>query len=140
MTYMLVILHILDALLVLTFLVLEAFTSDKVPVSWLTVVALDGMAVLIFAVNLAIHRYITASRVVWVALCYLLELLTKGTSDDGLVYGGAALVAYALTISIVIVRSKFPKSEDQALKEVVVDSSDNSHKSGRDSDESMISA
>lgn len=113
-------LHVLDAALGLALIFLDGFLSGEVPVSWLTVIILDGIVVLLLVGDMSAYRCAYASRVVWVGLCYLLETLTKGLDDQVLVCGGAALLVYSFALSVTLLCTKSPERKPSELREVVV--------------------
>ncbi|GAQ87945.1 hypothetical protein KFL_003890160 [Klebsormidium nitens] len=96
MNRLLAALHVLDAALGLALILVVSMTSDGVPVSWLSVIILDGVVALAMFGELPLPPCAYALRVLWVGMCHFLEMSLRRLDSGVLTYGGAVLVASSL--------------------------------------------
>jgi hypothetical protein len=123
-------LHVLDAALGLALILVVCMTSDEVPMSWFSVIILDGVVALAMFGELPIHPCAYALRVLWVGMCYVLEMSVRCLDSEVLTYGGAVLVAYAFALSVALLRLKRREAAPQGLREVIVKAEPESLKVG----------
>jgi hypothetical protein len=121
MNRLLAALHVLDAALGLALILIVGMTSDGVPVSWLSVIILDGIVALSMFGELPIPPWAYALRVLWVGMCYVLEMSSRRLDSGVLTYGGAVLVAYAFALSVALSRLERRETVPRELREIVVE-------------------
>jgi hypothetical protein len=119
MKRILVRLHVLDAVLALVIILLGCMLSEHIPISWLSVIALDCMVVFAMCGEIAIPSWVYASRVLWVGGCYAIELL-RAPNDETFACGGAASIVLAMALSIATLRLHTLEQKPPVSIEVVV--------------------